>query len=465
MKLDRLSPHADDLGLVATRIKAMQIAKARQFGDVSPVGRMPHQMKPLGDWLVWMILGGRGSGKTWVGAREVIEYLRKYGANAWATIVGPTRSATKSVCLEGPSGLYTLYANEFPNIGTHRGYNKSEMTLHHIGGGRVLCFGAEEPARLNGPEHGMLWCDEVGVWAYKETFDQAILGLRHGQDPRAIVTTTPKSRQFISDLIASKDVVVTRGKTSENPHLAERARRNFYERYAGTRLERQELDGEMIEDIEGAMWRSEWIDAARVASLPPTRMSVLIVDPATSSMKDSDETAWSIVHLGEDDDFYITLSRGDRETPRAWGEMIVKDIALLKPARVIAEKNQGGEMVSLTLETAADKLGVDLDACGGIELFHTSKGKEERAAPIAMLYEQGRVHHVGYFEQLEYQQCGFPVDCEHDDRLDTVIIGVAWLIDWKEKAKKKDRPVDISANTFSSLLSLHKKRNVVNLDD
>ena len=393
----------------------------------------PHQVPPDGDWRLWIMLGGRGSGKTEGGARYVLDHLRTYGREARVGIGAPTIQSAREVCAEGESGLITIARREFE-------WNRSLMEARHKGGGYVKFQGAEEPARWNGPQWTLLWADELALWK-RESYDQATFGVRLGSHPRIIATTTPKASRWVRTLESEVGTVTTHGTMYDNPALAASAVEALERRYGGTRLGRQELLGEYIEEIEGALWRVDWIDNHR-RSEPPTSVQVeeteegeaevkvldmprivVAIDPAVTANTESDETAIAVAGVGSDGDYYVLSIDGYRLPPQQWATKALEAYDRWQADKIVCEVNNGGDMVIETIERVCEGLG----RSANVEAIRASRGKTLRAEPIAALYEQGRVHHVGVFAEAEDQMCAFPIANEHDDLVDAAVYALSDL--------------------------------------
>ena len=258
------------------------------------------------------------------------------------------------------------------------------------------------------------------------------LGHRLGNDPRGIVTTTPRPIPVIRDLLKDKQAVITRGNTYENAaNLAERFIEQIRERYEGTRLGRQELYAEVLEDVEGAFWNHAMIDAHRMKEAPALKRIVVAVDPATTHGEKSDETGIAVV--GADFDryphAYVLHGSGMRVSPNEWARRVIGLYQLFEADAIVAESNQGGEMVRQTILQAVEPGEVK----PRVELIHASRGKQVRAEPVVSLYEQGRVHHVGTHSTLEDQMCVFPVAADNDDEVDAMVHGVMAVVPMKRK--------------------------------
>lgn len=374
----------------------------------------PQQLPPGGEWNVWVFRGGRGAGKTRAGAEYVLAHLRELGPQAWVGIGGPTIGAVREVCFEGPSGLIACGQGEFSL------YNRSLLEARHNKGGYVKGYGSEEPDRWNGPQWTLLWADELALWK-EESWHQARFGVRLGERPHIVATTTPKSRKFIKGLFAEPGVAITQGTMYDNPGVGESFRRAIEQRYGGTRLGRQEIEGQYIEDIEGALWQRAWIDDRRVYEYPPLARIVVAVDPAVTAHPESNETGIVVAGKAHDGRLYILYGQGYILSPQAWAEKAISLYDLHAADRIIAERNNGGDMVEATIRHVRQSVPV--------RTIVASRGKMVRAEPIAALYEQGRVSHVGIFPELEDQMASFPIANERDDMVDALVYALTELAD------------------------------------
>lgn len=378
------------------------------------------QLAPDSDWLVWLLLAGRGAGKTRSGA----EYVRKFATEHPGSRIGiicPTYSVVRDVAYEGESGLLAVFPpDEIQN------YNKSVTQLELKNGSRFFGYSGSDPERLRGPQHHLLWCEELAAWQYlQQTWDMAQFGLRLGEHPRAVITTTPRPLPLVKEFIkreAPDDVVITRASTFDNAANLPRVQLEALKRrYAGTHLGRQELDGLVIDDIAGALWSREQIETNRILDahrLPPMRRVVIGVDPAASSGENSDMTGIVIVGVGTDGDGYVFGDRSLRGSPDAWGKAVAKAFEDFNADRIIAERNNGGEMVTHVIKTVDPMLPV--------KTVWASRGKVTRAEPVAALYEQNRVHHVGVIPTLEDEMCTWLPGDPHfpsPNRVDALVWG------------------------------------------
>jgi phage terminase large subunit-like protein len=397
------------------------------------IGR-PEQQEPQGNWNVGLILSGRGWGKTRTGgewlAKQVIENPKAPDgvATQWA-IIAPTFSDAKNICVEGPSGF--LKALE------HRGlkrdedyiYNKSSDKVIFKYGQLVHMFGADSPDAGRGLNLSGAWLDELAIWQYPyETWTEGLApALRIGLHPRVVVTTTPKPIKLLRDWVTRTDgsVHITRGSTFDNrKNLSETALAELKARYEGTRTGRQELYGELLEQAEGALWQREWIERSRLTpdKVPPLYRIVVAIDPAVTSGEDSDETGIITAGVSSDGRFFVLADNTLRSTPNEWGKAAVEAFRKHKADRIVAETNNGGDMVIMVLQ--------QVDRNVPVTKVHATRGKRVRAEPISALYEQFRVHHVGAFPQLEDQMVMWTPDtASSPDRLDALVWALTELKD------------------------------------
>ena len=351
----------------------------------------PNQLPPDGDWDIWLVLSGRGWGKTRCGAEWVREQVAA-GVRRIA-LVAETQKDLEEVMIEGESGLLSVFpAGERPD------YRKKPVRVTFKTGAVALGYNATMPDQLRGPQFDAAWCDELAKWRYaRETWDQLQFGLRLGAQPRQIVTTTPRPIELVRSIVAGGEgrVHVTRGRSFDNrANLAPAFLQKIEARYAGTRLGRQELDGEILGDLPGALWRLDQIDLYRVAEVPDLQRIVVAVDPAVSHGNGSNQHG--IVAAGLAGGRGFVLEDGSLAgTPLMWVRRAVALHDKLGADGIVVEVNQGGDMVAETLRSVRSELNV-------IEVRAT-RGKHVRAEPIAALYEQGRVHHAGSFPELETQ--------------------------------------------------------------
>jgi phage terminase large subunit-like protein len=355
----------------------------------------PAQRPPKGDWRVWLLLAGRGFGKTRAGA-EFVRHEIAEGRARRVALIGPTALDVRNVMVEGSSGLL--------NIGPRRKrpvYEPSKHRLTWRNGAVAETFSADEPDRLRGPQHDLAWCDELAAWRYPAAWDMLLLGLRLGRDPRVVVTTTPRPIRLVRALLADPKVAVTRGRTIENrANLAPAFLEQIVRRYEGTRLGRQELDAELLDDVPGALWTHALIDAVRLAAAPADLVRIVVaIDPAVSSGEAADETGIVIAGRDAEGHGYVLADASGRLAPLEWAQAAAAAYRAQHADRIVAEVNNGGDLVEATLRV--------VDPAIAFRAVRASRGKAARAEPVAALYEQGRIHHVGAFPALEDQMCAF----------------------------------------------------------
>ena len=379
----------------------------------------PEQRLPPGDWRTWLLLCGRGFGKS----RTLTETLRIWARDPSmrCAVVARTAADLRDCLLDGPAGILTIAPpKERP------AHIASMRRLVWPNGAVATLYSAEEPDSLRGPNHTCAIADEVATWQYpEETWSNLQLTLRLGAHPRVVAATTPRPIKLLRDLIAAPSTVTTRGSTFANAaHLAPSALQEFRARYAGTRLGRQELDGELLLDTPGALWSRELLDGSRVTSPPADLVRIVVgVDPAISAEEGSDLTG--IVACGRDErgHVYVLADRSVRASPAGWSSRVVALYDSLGADRVIAEANQGGAMVESVLRTVRPSLPVTL--------VHASRGKVTRAEPVAAMWEQGRGHLVGMHPELEDELTAFaPGPMPHSpDRADAMVWAVSSLME------------------------------------
>lgn len=388
----------------------------------------PNQLAPEGDWNTWLVMAGRGFGKTRMGS-EWVRSLAHAHPGCRIALVAETAADARDVMIKGDSGLL----NCDPTLDEDC-WSPTNRCLTWPNGSRAFTYNGTTPDQLRGPQHHFAWVDELAKFEYmQEAWDQLQFGLRLGMHPQCLVTTTPRPLPLIKKLVNDPDTVVTRGSTLDNQaNLARNTIKQLYDRYGGTRLGRQELEGEVLGDIPGALWNRDMIDAQRLKEIPKDLDRVVVaVDPATSSEEGSDEHGIVVVGFARDEDGYgrgyVLEDATLRGTPEDWAKKAVNMFRKWEADKIVAEKNQGGEMVLSVLRAA--------DRSVPVKLVHASRGKVIRAEPISALYEQGRVHHVGRFDLLEDQMCIFSVDNIRNsstgspDRVDALVWGLTEVFD------------------------------------
>jgi phage terminase large subunit-like protein len=374
---------------------------------------LPHQAPPPGDWRGWLLLAGRGAGKTYAGAAWLLSRLQPGERIA---IVAPTFGDARDTCMEGPSGLLALAREHGYTIDS---YNRS-MGEASINGAFLKLYSADQPDRLRGPQHHRIWFDELAAMRYLDTtLDMALMGLRLGTDPRWMATTTPRPLPRIKALLQDATVVHTRATTYDNPHLPAAFQTAILARYQGTTLGRQELNAELLDDVPGALWTRTTIEQHRVLQAPVLKRIFVGVDPSASS--DGAETGIIVAGIGDDDHGYVLDDRSVQGSPAAWARAVIAAYHTHYADKIIAERNNGGEMVEQTIRST------DGGARLPIKTVWASRGKQTRAEPVSALYEQGRVHHVGAFGTLEDQLCSWLPGMQSPDRLDALVWALSAL--------------------------------------
>ena len=372
----------------------------------------PKQITPKGDWNTWLILAGRGWGKTRTGAQDVAFYgLTK--PNSRIAIVTPTFGDGRDTCVEGVSGLLSCISPDLIE-----NWNRSIGELKLKNGTIYKTFTAEQPDRLRGPQFHRAWCDELGSWANPETFDQLLFGLRLGDKPQCVITTTPKPTELLKSLVNAKDVHLTKGNTFENvDNLAKSAVAKLKEKYEGTRLGRQELYAEILEDVEGALWNRNMIQECLMKTDEEIifKRIVVAIDPAVTQNKSSSETGIVIAGIGQDNLYYVIDDISGKYSPDGWARKSIEAYYKYDADKIIAEVNNGGDLVEKVVRT------IDMNVNFGS--VRATKGKYLRAEPVSALYEQKRVKHKKPLPFLEDQMCNYnPISYNGSpDRLDALV--------------------------------------------
>lgn len=377
-------------------------------------------------WFIWLILAGRGWGKTRTGAEWIRDEVENHGAKRVA-LVARTAADVRDVIIEGESGILAVSTPYF-----RPKYEPSKRRLTWPNGAIATTYSGDQPDQLRGPQHDRAWGDEVAAWRYPEAFDQLMFGLRLGE-PKLILTTTPRPTKIIKDLVkdsqglgqySGQRVYLTKGSTLENrANLADTALSQLLTKYAGTRLGRQELEAEILDDNPRALWKRTTIDQYRVVQVPEMMRVIVGVDPAaTDDPETSNETGIVIAGLGVDWQGYVLGDYSLIGSPMEWASSAVRAFYEFESNGIVAEKNNGGLMVGTTIATVDPTVPVDL--------VWASRGKWTRAEPISTLYEQGRVHHVGTFAELEDQMCDWSPDSgkKSPDRMDALVWALTKLM-------------------------------------
>lgn len=387
------------------------------------------QREPAGAWRIWLIQAGRGFGKTRAGSEWVSEIARNH-ADARIALVAATQADGQRVMIEGPSGLLAVARGDE----TPRWLN-GRRELHFSSGAVATLYSAEAGEELRGPEHHFAWCDELAKWRRGEAaWDNLMMGMRLGERPRAVVTTTPRVNAVMRKVAAAPGMVPTYGRTRENDWLPPSFVAAMLESYGGTRLGRQELDGELLEDIEGALWTRGLIERCRVAARDigkPVRVVIGVDPPATAH---GDACGIVVAALLRDGRLAVVEDASvETPPPGVWAQAVAAAAARWGADRVVAESNMGGDMVAATLRQA--------DCTLPVVPVHASVGKARRAEPVALAYERGQVVHAGAFGALEDQLCGLQIGGGYagpgrsPDRADACVWALAALLEGLRKGR------------------------------
>ena len=388
------------------------------------------QHPPDGPWQFWIFLAGRGAGKTRAGAEWVRLKVRTLPRYSHIGLIAPTTDSARKVMVEGESGILkccSRYDIDSEGNGVGRPiYEPSKRRLMWANGTIATVYTAEEPERLRGPQHSALWCDELASWPRSrlkdgatEAWDNAMFGLRIGANPQAMISTTPKPIPIVRELVKMglPRCVITRASTYANrANLASTFFSQIITKYEGTRLGRQELLGEVIEEQEGALWTRAMIDAAQTSSAPPDLTRIVVgVDPAITATATSSLCGIVIAGISTDKRAYVLADLSGRYSPDKWARVVVKAYDDYAADRIVAEGNQGGELVRINLKTVRPNLPV--------RIVHARHSKQARAEPVAALYEQGKVSHLKPMPELEDQLCTWvPLSGDPSpDRLDAMV--------------------------------------------
>ncbi len=389
-----------------------------------------HQREPEGDWTTWLILGGRGAGKTRAGAewvRALAGPANDNAAEAAIALVAETYTDAREVMIDGPSGIRAVAAPA-----DRPAYEASRRRLVWPSGAVAYAFSAEDPDGIRGYQFTAAWSDELCKWRYaEETWSNLQLALRLGPRPRQVATTTPRPSALIKRLIKAPTTIVRRASTYANrAHLSEAFFSEIAQAYEGTALGRQELMGELIEDVAGALWTWRTIEAARVAAAPPLRRIVVAVDPPATAGAQADECGVIVAGVaycgGHDVAFILADWSGGGMTPHQWAEKTVAAYHEFNADRIVVEVNQGGDMAKAVI--------AQVDPSAPVKGVHATRGKRLRAEPVAALYEQGRVRHAGAFPKLEDQMVTYTGAVSRNgggkspDRLDALVWAIAELM-------------------------------------
>jgi phage terminase large subunit-like protein len=389
-------------------------------------------------WTTWLILAGRGFGKTRTGAETVIKWVRE-GTCKRIALVAEDSADARDVMVEGESGILACSPRDFKPK-----YEPSKRRLTWPNGAVATLFSAEDYDSLRGPQFDGAWLDELCKWRYAtEAWDNLQFGLRLGEHPRQIVTTTPRPQKLLKDIILRTDTYITKGSTRDNlANLATPFKKAVIEKYENTRIGRQELEAELLDDTPGALWNRDIIDRARIKpvdpltpiTLPDFRRIVVSVDPPASQGENAAECGIMVTGIDQRGHGYVLEDVSMMGSPEEWGKVAVQVFDEWEADLLVYEANQGGEMVAAVLRGAARHLKETNERTADfvpLKAVHATRGKYIRAEPVSQLYEQGKIHHVGSFPNLEDQMCEFTPDGNmgySPDRLDAMVWGFTELM-------------------------------------
>ena len=426
---------AEKLALLppAEREKVLEDLDMEQLQWDATFWLRPEQQAPPGDWGVWLFMGGRGTGKTrsaaeWV--REEAKYTNQ--GNLRFGLVARTAADVRDTVVDGESGILNVHPpSERPE------YFPSKRLLKWPNGNQALLFSSEEPDQLRGPNFHRAWGDEFAAWrdlpdaSGLTAFDNLRIATRLGENPKIFLTTTPKKTKSMREILKEAEdypnrVVITHGKTSDNMgNLSQVYIDSIYGIYEGTRLARQELEGEMMDDVEGALWNEQNLEDFRSRVVPiGAPLRVVGVDP-TVAERPNDECGIVVAQSSADKDLFrrqawVIEDATMKGAPQEWARRVV-DVARKWGAPVVAEKNQGGELIKNAIH--------QIDPNIPVFTVWSKQGKALRAEPVSMAYEQGRVHHVGTFAELESQMTSWqPGDSKSPDRVDALVFALTALL-------------------------------------
>ena len=381
---------ADRLGLLSPA-QLRELEQDWYLRDPIASGARVEQVPPDGEWSTWLVLAGRGWGKTRTGAEWIHERVRQ-GARHLA-LVAPTAADARDVMVEGPAGILACAREADRPL-----YESSKRRVTWASGATATLFSAEEPDRLRGPQHDTAWCDEVASWTrIDDAWSMLQFGMRLGQ-PRTLVTTTPRPVKVVRDLLADPSTVVTRGSTYDNAaNLASSFLAEIRRRYEGTRLGRQELYAELLTDTPGALWTRAMIERAAARVAPELRRVVVAVDPSVAADGGGDECGIVVAGIDFEGVLWVLRDGSGNLSPSDWSRRAVALADEHEADAIVAESNQGGALVEQTLRAAGARVRV--------RLVHAARGKRVRAEPVAALYEQARVRHLPGLQRLEDELC------------------------------------------------------------
>lgn len=388
----------------------------------------PSQTKQGKPWHTWVFMGGRGAGKTRAGA----EFIRgvalglpgyAYKPASRIALIGETMTQVRDVMIEGVSGILSVHERKQDRPL----WSPSRRRLEWHNGAIASVFSAEDPDSLRGPQFEYAWLDEFAKWPYaEEVFDILQFGLRCGDHPRQVITTTPRGLPFLRRLMEEEKTIVTHARTLDNKaYLSSFFLENIFSKYEGTFLGRQELEGEFIEENQENLWTPKILDMCRVERIPVLKKIIVSIDPPISSHKRSSSCGIIVAGVTQEENVYILKDATcSAVRPETWAQIAIGLYYSYQADRLVAEVNQGGEMVESIISA--------IDSTVPVEKVHAIKSKYIRAVPVAHLYEKKRVYHVGYFKELEDELCQFGPEKwstrKSPDRLDALVWAVTSLV-------------------------------------
>lgn len=401
--------------------------------------RRDDQCPPPGDWFTWFYMAGRGAGKTWTGAHWA-NAMAMGAPGSRGALMGATVADVRGTMILGESGILAVaHPDRRPR------YTPSRRLLEWPNGSIALTFSADAPNQPRGPQQHWAWADEPGKFRFPDAWDNLLMGTRLGPRPRICATSTPRNTPLIRSIARDPTTAVRHATTYANrDHLPQPFLAMLRLRYEGTNLGRQELLAQLLEDAEGALWQRAWIERDRVATLPDLTRVVVAVDPQAMSTSGG-ETGIVVGGLGEDGHGYIIDDRSLSGTPLEWATAVAAAHAAAMADVVVAEINNGGEMVESTIRVVAPRIAY--------KALHASRGKYPRAQPVAALYEQGLVHHLGGFPELEDELCQWEPDAgmPSPNRLDALVWCVTELMLEDDRRPRSERLAGLGGTASAGL--------------
>lgn len=366
--------------------------------------------------------------------RTGAEWIKERVANGKAryiALLSQSAADARDVLIEGEAGILSIYPDSERPL-----YEPSKRRITWTNGAQATIYTAEDPEQLRGPSHDTAWADELAVYRnVEDVWSNLMLGLRLG-DSKCLVSTTPKPIRLIKELVSreGQDIFVTRGRTRDNfNNLSKTFLNQIITKYEGTRLGRQELDGEILEEVEGALWNRDILEKCRIKledkhKLPQFKRLVVAIDPTTAIGENATETGIIVAALGVNDEAYILADKTLQASPDGWAKASIKAYDIYDADKIVAERNNGGEMVRITIQSQTDKKGKSIGKNIRVKLVWASRGKITRAEPVSALYEQDRVHHLGVFDDLEDELCTYDGEGDSPNRLDALVWAITELM-------------------------------------